>query len=685
MRPIVLFLGLCGLIGGISAAAAETQQLTFGANSPAIIGNDNKVIYNDIDARALKRLNDELDAKDLTIAQRIKEAEEWARKYREVDRQLTEARSQAAAKGADATLLKTAQDLLHEGKLEEAGKIYDQLLSHAEPDVDRAAQYHFSRAQIYALQFRPFDALPHYAKAYQYRPDRLEYADEYAFTLIDQKEHKKAESVCDNLLSQLRGLTAQNPAAYRPALAAILIRLGVVYDETQRFGDAESAYKEALDIRRGLAAQNPAAYRPALAKTLTNLGDCLRRDAALRRRGERLQGSLGHPARPRRPEPRRLPARPRHDPHQSGDCLPDTQRFGDAESAYKEALDIAARPRRPEPRRLPARPRQHPHQSGGHLCTRRSASATRRAPTRKPWTSGAASPPRTPPPTGPPSPQSSPIWGSLRRDAALRRRGERFKEALDIRRGLAAQNPAAYRPALAKTLINLGTVYRDTQRFGDAESAYKEALDIQRGLAAQNPAAYRPALAMILTNLGTVYDATQRFGDAESAYKEALDIQRGLAAQNPAAYRPALAKILTNLGTVYHNMQRFGDAESAYKEALDIRRGLAAQNPAAYRPALANTLTNLGTVYDATQRFGDAESAYKEALDIRRGLAAQNPAAYRAIAITLANLAKLYRETHRSAEAEAAEDENIEEYSRPSFTAEPRSASRSDGVERISL
>ena len=156
--------------------------------------------------------------------------------------------------------------------------------------------------------FRPLNALPHYAKAYQYRPDRLDYANEYASTLIGQKEYKKAESVFDNLLSQLRGLATQNPGAYRPDLAMTLTNLGVVYRDTQRFGDAESAYKEALDIQRSLAAQNPAAYRPDLASILTNLGVVLRPDAALRRRGERLQGSLGHPARPCRPEPRRLPA-----------------------------------------------------------------------------------------------------------------------------------------------------------------------------------------------------------------------------------------------------------------------------------------------------------------------------------------------------------------------------------------
>src|SRR3984893_15911145 len=86
MRPILLCLVLCGLIGGIPASATETQQTTTGANSPAIIGNDNKVTFNDIDARALKRLNDQLDEKDLTIAQKVAEAEEWARKYRELDK-----------------------------------------------------------------------------------------------------------------------------------------------------------------------------------------------------------------------------------------------------------------------------------------------------------------------------------------------------------------------------------------------------------------------------------------------------------------------------------------------------------------------------------------------------------------------------------------------------------------------
>jgi hypothetical protein len=51
-----------------------------------------------------KRLNDELDAKDLQLRQKIQEAEEWAGKYREVNQQLTDARHALVAKGEDTTL-----------------------------------------------------------------------------------------------------------------------------------------------------------------------------------------------------------------------------------------------------------------------------------------------------------------------------------------------------------------------------------------------------------------------------------------------------------------------------------------------------------------------------------------------------------------------------------------------------
>ncbi len=49
---------------GISAPVDETRQTTIGPSSPTIVG-DHKNNNNDIDARALKRLNNQLDEKYL--------------------------------------------------------------------------------------------------------------------------------------------------------------------------------------------------------------------------------------------------------------------------------------------------------------------------------------------------------------------------------------------------------------------------------------------------------------------------------------------------------------------------------------------------------------------------------------------------------------------------------------------
>ena len=69
-----------------------------------------------------------------------------------------------------------AEELLHQGKLEGAGKLHDEILIQDEKDVDLTAAHHYSRGLDYELEFLPGNALSHYAKAYQYRPENLTYA-----------------------------------------------------------------------------------------------------------------------------------------------------------------------------------------------------------------------------------------------------------------------------------------------------------------------------------------------------------------------------------------------------------------------------------------------------------------------------------------------------------------------------
>ena len=420
--------------GGTPSVAADVTQTTGTGSwcSPAQNGNGNTVICNGVDPRAMARLNELLDRKDLDLKQKIAEADDWAHRYNDLNAQLEETKKQLAAKSEDATLVQTAQDLLHEGKLQEAHAIFDRLIQSDEANVDRAkdraAQDYFGRASVFALQFRLDEALPDYAKAYQYRPDDQRYASAYGDALQHQRDYPKAELVLQELLRQLRTSATQAPA-YWPDLAQTLNDLGVVYWDMHRFAEAEVAYKEAADIRRDLAAQNPTAYRPDLAVTLSSLGNLYK----------------------------------------------DAHRFADAEVALKEADDI--------------------------------------------------------------------------------------------RHELATQNPAAYGPDLAQTLNSLGNLYADTGRFADAEVVDNAAARIERGLAAQYPAAYRPLLAQTLNDLGTVYGETHHLPEAEVALKEAVDIRRELAAQNPAAYRPDLVQTLNNLASLYRLMNRDSDAKAVEAEA----------------------------------------------------------------------------------------------------------------------
>jgi hypothetical protein len=88
-------------------------QKTSGWCSPAIANVVGSVTVNCIgaDPRALSRLNAELSRKNLAVADKIREADEWTSRYQEVEIRLREA-------GDDTALSRQAEEYLHEGELE---------------------------------------------------------------------------------------------------------------------------------------------------------------------------------------------------------------------------------------------------------------------------------------------------------------------------------------------------------------------------------------------------------------------------------------------------------------------------------------------------------------------------------------------------------------------------------------
>ena len=200
-----------------------------------------------------------------------------------------------------------------------------------------------------------------------------------------------------------------------------------------------------------------------------------------------------------------------------------------------------------------------------------------------------------------------------------------YLQALAVCRERAKSSPF-YKGPVATILNNLAVLHNDINQLVAAEKEYKEALDIRRRLAKDNPDAYLPNVATTLNNLAILHSNLNQYPAAEKEYKEALDIRRRLAENNPDAYLPYVANTLNNLAILHNNLSQYPDAEKEYKEALEIRRKLAKDNPDAYLPYVANTLFNLALLMiEDGQRKEEAKKVCQESSDLYTTMAKKAP------------------------------------------------------------
>jgi len=236
-----------------------------------------------------------------------------------------------------------------------------------------------------------------------------------------------------------------------------------------------------------------------------------------------------------------------------------------------------------------------------------------------------------------------------------------YMEALQIYREVSKQNPEAYKPAVATSLNNLGILLKETNELEQARAYNEESLALYRELSEQNPKAYMPDVAMSLNNLGVLLKNTNELEQARACYEESLALYRELSEQTPKAYLPAVATSLNNLGNLLKNTNELQQARTYYEEALEIRRELFEQNPEAYKPAVATSLNNLGILLKETNELQQARACYEEALEIRRELSEQNPEAYKpAVATSLNNLGVLLKNTNELGQARTYYEEALE-------------------------
>jgi tetratricopeptide (TPR) repeat protein len=190
------------------------------------------------------------------------------------------------------------------------------------------------------------------------------------------------------------------------------------------------------------------------------------------------------------------------------------------------------------------------------------------------------------------------------------------REATEMFRRLAAEQPGAFLSYLATSLNNLGNRLSELGRHEDATTATREAIEIYRRLAADDPDAFLPDLAMSLNNLGSGLGELGWREDALAAVQEATETCRRLAADRPDAFLPNLAISLNNLVARLGELGRHEDALATGLETTKIYRRLAANGPEAFLPDLALSLNNLAGLFNGLGRREDALQAVREAVAV---------------------------------------------------------------------
>ena len=435
----------------------KIEQRSEGACSPPIVNNQGQVSIScsGVAEEALRYLESKLSEQFREVSDQLRssndfartirnlndlnenlrqQADDWARRYRELSARLAESPD-------DSAQAKRARELIQRGEFGKAEVILQALATKAEDNVTSAAEYQYDLGDVAMLRFDAAGALPRYEKAFRYRPENPRYAGGYARAAYAERHYAEAERGSIAALQLYRDLAARDPGAYRPDVAVTLNNLGALYWSTGRLAEAEKAYSEALTIYRELAARDPGAYRSNTAAILNNLG-VLYGDIGQRAEAEK---AFSEALTIRRDLATRNPGAYRPDVamilNNLGGLYGDTGRWTEAEKAFSEALTI----RRDLAARDPGAYRSDVAVTLSNLGI---------------------------------------VYGSTGR---LPGAEEAYSEALTTYRDLAARDPGAYRPDVANTLNSLGILYDDTGRRAEAEKAFDEALTIRRELAAHDP------------------------------------------------------------------------------------------------------------------------------------------------------------------------------------------------------
>jgi tetratricopeptide (TPR) repeat protein len=201
------------------------------------------------------------------------------------------------------------------------------------------------------------------------------------------------------------------------------------------------------------------------------------------------------------------------------------------------------------------------------------------------------------------------------------------------KQGIYEEAIACYQQALALSpndvivLNELGMLYSDQDRFGEAESAYKQAIIISEKL---NPSSL--TLAVALNNLSILYIQKELSAQAEPLLARSSAILKK--ATEPDSVE--LAKTLETLADIYHATGHDADAAPFYEQMATIKEKIFGTD----QPEMKEPIHRLGEFYRARGDYVRAEFWYQRALTLTEKTAGpESPS----VAASLDDLAHVYQ------------------------------------------
>jgi eukaryotic-like serine/threonine-protein kinase len=192
-------------------------------------------------------------------------------------------------------------------------------------------------------------------------------------------------------------------------------------------------------------------------------------------------------------------------------------------------------------------------------------------------------------------------------------------------------------PETARSLNNLGWLYRQKAEYQMADSLLTAALSMRRDIFGD----VHPDVARSLNDLAVLKQSRGDYSAADSLLLESITIRQSLS-DTPDE---ALGVALSNHAALKYGLGDFEAAENQMKEALDIFLETAGTSDM----RTANVMSNLAAILMVRNKMDEAIEYYEQALAVRSGILSPD---HPDIASSHAHLGNLYRRTGRLEEAE---------------------------------